>query len=46
VVKLVFPTIQDYFQKLKAIIEEKKIPWHDVYNMDKKGIQLGGRRKN
>jgi hypothetical protein len=41
-----YATIQDYFQKLKAIIDEKKIPWHNVYNMDEKGIQLGGGRKN
>jgi hypothetical protein len=37
-----YTAIQDYFQKLKAIIDEKQIPWHNVYNMDEKGIQLGG----
>jgi hypothetical protein len=41
-----YATIQDYFQKLKAIIDEKKIPWHNIYNMDEKGIQFGGGRKN
>jgi hypothetical protein len=41
-----YATIQDYFQKLKAVIDEKKIPWHNIYNMDEKGIQLGGGRKN
>ncbi|KAJ7112590.1 DDE superfamily endonuclease-domain-containing protein, partial [Mycena epipterygia] len=39
-------SMNDYFQKLTAIMEEKKIPWRNVYNMDEKGIQLGGGRKN
>jgi hypothetical protein len=41
-----YATIQDYSQKLKAIIDKKKIPSHNVYNIDEKGIQLGGGRKN
>jgi len=26
-------------------MKENKIPWENVYNMDEKGIQLGGGRK-
>ncbi|KIJ34157.1 hypothetical protein M422DRAFT_118962, partial [Sphaerobolus stellatus SS14] len=36
----------DYFDKLKAIIAAHQIPPENIYNMDEKGIQLGGGRKN
>jgi hypothetical protein len=40
-------TIRDYFQKITDI-EDKygKIPPTQIWNMDEKGIQLGGGRKN
>ncbi|KDQ11636.1 hypothetical protein BOTBODRAFT_114053, partial [Botryobasidium botryosum FD-172 SS1] len=31
--------------ELKDILEKFEIPWENVYNMDEKGIQLGGGRK-
>ena len=30
---------------MKATIDEHKIPWRNVYNMDEKGIQMRGGRK-
>lgn len=41
------PTVRDYFQKI-IDIEEKygKIPPTQIWNMDEKGIQLGGGRKH
>jgi hypothetical protein len=41
------PTVRDYFQKITDI-EEKfgKIPPTQIWNMDEKGIQLGGGRKH
>ncbi|KAJ2984967.1 hypothetical protein NUW54_g10310 [Trametes sanguinea] len=38
-------TVDDYFKKLKAVIDEYNIPWSHVYNMDEKGIQRGGGRR-
>ncbi|KAI0367060.1 hypothetical protein BV20DRAFT_1055052 [Pilatotrama ljubarskyi] len=38
-------TVDNHFKKLKAIIDEYKIPWSHVYNMDEKGIQHGGARR-
>jgi hypothetical protein len=40
-----FTSVNDYFEKLTKIMREKEIPWENVYNMDEKGIQLGGGRK-
>jgi Tc5 transposase DNA-binding domain len=40
-----FSTVQHHFQLLKSHMEEHGIPWENVYNMDEKGIQLGGGRK-
>jgi Tc5 transposase DNA-binding domain/helix-turn-helix, Psq domain len=40
------PTVvKTHFQKLRKLIEENDIPWENIYNMDEKGIQLGGGRK-
>ena len=40
-----FEAVQDFFHKFVKIKEEKDIPWENIYNMDEKGIQLGGGRK-
>jgi hypothetical protein len=40
------PTVvSNHFTKLGKLIQEKDIPWENIYNMDEKGIQLGGGRK-
>ncbi|TFK26845.1 hypothetical protein FA15DRAFT_546795, partial [Coprinopsis marcescibilis] len=39
--------VMDFFDKLKSLITKYgNIPAEQWYNMDKKGIQLGGGRKN
>jgi hypothetical protein len=38
-------TVKDYFNLLKEYIDRYDIPWENIYNMDEKGIQLGGGRK-
>lgn len=40
-----FPVVNDHFKKLQKVLTENEIPWENVYNMDEKGIQLGGGRK-
>lgn len=40
------PTVMRHFELLKKKIDENEIPWENVYNMDEKGVQLGGGRKN
>lgn len=40
-----YPVVKDYFEKLDAIIAEHDIPVENIYNMDEKGCQLGGGRK-
>ena len=37
--------VKDYFQKLATLLEKYNIPPENVYNMDEKGCQLGGGRK-
>lgn len=40
------PTVvSNHFTKLGQLIRENDIPWENIYNMDEKGIQLGGGRK-
>lgn len=34
-----------HFQILNAFLKQPEIPWENIYNMDKKGIQLGSGRK-
>ncbi|KAJ2987774.1 hypothetical protein NUW54_g9326 [Trametes sanguinea] len=34
--------VADHFAKLKELIKRYKIPWNHIYNMDEKGIQVGG----
>jgi hypothetical protein len=40
-----FATVSHHFRLFKEIVEENKIPWRNIYNMDEKGIQMGGGRK-
>lgn len=37
--------VKDHFQVLAKFLTDYDIPWDNVYNMDEKGIQLGGGRK-
>ena len=37
--------VEHHFQLLGDFLKEHKIAWENVYNMDEKGIQLGGGRK-
>ncbi|KIJ47650.1 hypothetical protein M422DRAFT_136350, partial [Sphaerobolus stellatus SS14] len=39
-------SVHDFFDKLEAVIKAHQIPCTNIYNMDEKGIQLGGGRKN
>ncbi|KAF9033590.1 hypothetical protein BJ165DRAFT_1324339, partial [Panaeolus papilionaceus] len=38
-------TVGKHFDELTAFLKEHDIPWENIYNMDEKGIQLGGGRK-
>ncbi|KAG6852443.1 hypothetical protein C0991_011921 [Blastosporella zonata] len=40
-----FTTVNDHFKKLMEHMREYGIPWENMYNMDEKGIQMGGGRK-
>lgn len=40
-----FTTVDHHFKLLRDFMVEHKIPWENIYNMDEKGIQLGGGRK-
>ncbi|KIK82445.1 hypothetical protein PAXRUDRAFT_153759 [Paxillus rubicundulus Ve08.2h10] len=37
--------VKHHFELLKKVIEEKEIPWENIYNMDEKGCQHGGGQK-
>lgn len=39
-------TVRRHLEKLKEFLMEMGIEWRDVWNMDEKGCQLGGGRKN
>jgi len=39
------PSVQRYLDKLKEIVENHGIPAENIYNMDEKGCQRGGRKK-
>ncbi|THU99808.1 DDE-domain-containing protein, partial [Dendrothele bispora CBS 962.96] len=41
-----FHTVHEYFKKLDNFMQENEIPWVHVWNMDEKGVQMGGGRKN
>ncbi|CUA74767.1 similar to ORF [Rhizoctonia solani] len=38
------PTVETYFSMVKKLIEDYGIPIEHIYNMDKKGLQIGGGR--
>ena len=40
-----YTTVHAHFELVKETIEKHNIPWRNVYNMDEKGIQMGGGRK-
>ena len=40
-----YTTVHVHFKLVQEMIEENNIPWRNVYNMDEKGIQIGGGRK-
>ena len=40
-----FTTVQGHFKLFKETMEKNNIPWRNIYNMDEKGIQMGGGRK-
>jgi len=40
-----YTAVNDHFEKLEKVIKDNDIPWENIYNMDEKGIQLGGGRK-
>ncbi|KAF9506938.1 hypothetical protein BS47DRAFT_1265743, partial [Hydnum rufescens UP504] len=35
-----YATVHDYFNKLKALLDEHGIPLENIYNMDEKGCQM------
>lgn len=39
-------TVNEYFEELNCMLKENDIPWEHVYNMDEKGCQMGGGRKD
>jgi hypothetical protein len=41
-----FTTVNEYFEELNRVLTDNGIPWEHVYNMDEKGVQMGGGRKN
>lgn len=41
-----FVTVHRHFELLSSILKADDVPWENVYNMDEKGFQLGGGRKN
>jgi len=38
--------VEHHFKLLQQVVEEKEIPWENIYNMDEKGCQRGGGRKS
>ncbi|KAJ3879597.1 hypothetical protein F5051DRAFT_309340, partial [Lentinula edodes] len=41
-----YTTVHHHFNLLSNYLKDNDIPWENVYNMDEKGVQLGGGRKN
>lgn len=41
-----YTTVNKYFEMLNKVITENDIPWEHVYNMDEKGVQMGGGCRN
>lgn len=40
-----YMTVHAHFKLVKEMIKEHNIPWRNMYNMDEKGIQMGGGQK-
>ncbi|KAF8817131.1 hypothetical protein BYT27DRAFT_7229086 [Phlegmacium glaucopus] len=40
-----FTTVQGHFKLFKETMEKNNIPWRNIYNMDEKGVQMGGGQK-
>jgi len=40
-----YATVHAHFMLFKETVEKHNIPWRNIYNMDEKGIQMGGGRK-
>lgn len=40
-----FTVVTEHFKTLSETLSKFQIPWENVYNMDEKGLQLGGGRK-
>ena len=40
-----YTSVHQHFKLLKETLETHQIPWRNVYNMDEKGVQMGGGRK-
>lgn len=40
-----YTTVSHHFRLFQETVEEHQIPWRNIYNMDEKGIQMGGGRK-
>ena len=40
-----YTTVHEHFTLIKATIEEHKILWRNIYNIDEKGVQMGSGRK-
>jgi hypothetical protein len=41
-----YTTMSDHFNKLGVLINMYSLGWHNIYNMDEKGIQAGGGRNS
>jgi len=39
-----YTKVSEHFEMFKKVMEENNIPWRNMYNMDEKGIQMGGGR--
>ena len=37
--------VKGHFELLSGFLQDNNIPWENVYNMDEKGLQLGGGRR-
>lgn len=41
-----YAIVQEHFELVDQVMQKFGIKWHNVYNMDEKGVQVGGGRKN
>lgn len=40
-----FQAVNDFFRMVDIFLKKRDIPWSNVYNIDEKGIQIGGGQK-